>query len=107
MSKSDFPAFSRDLPTLAAINIRDKEGDLTALVVQVTSSAAILCNIVTGVEVSCFEGSIVAASVNPTAVCLALSGGTVTILEINHMEETFEKRFVGSFGRFSFNKASL
>lgn len=83
LSAHDFPGIVRDVPTLEAKNIRRTISENTALAVQVTSKAAVLFNVQSGIECARWVGAITTASVSGNSVCLALQGGRVVTLKVD------------------------
>jgi len=88
----EYSGIYRDSPTLASSNIRNDKGELSSQVVQVTDSAAIVLDLNTGLEVTRWTGTIVAASVHSYHICIGVQGGELVYLTFNPKTEKIEER---------------
>ena len=91
VTETSFPGILRGTPTLAAGNmvkrLSDTAHDDSDIVVQITAHCVVAFNASTRLECSRWtpRGSeIVAGSINPTQICVALQGGDVILLHLDH-----------------------
>lgn len=90
ISIQEFPGFSRAAPTLAVQEVKDFEGGLTSLVVQVLPNAALLIDMSSRQKVDEWQASISLVSCNQTAICLVLSTSEFVDLRVDHRTRKFQ-----------------